>query len=86
VSSRRCSGCGIDWPDAWTEYRKCPQCGVPTDRLSNVTPLDADAALSMKRHFEFDQFFKDWDEKRVLREAEIVGTLDLQLQPQGEKR
>jgi hypothetical protein len=53
----RCSTCGHDWPDS-SKYSICPECLERTDRVTNVAAMDADLALSLKNHLDFERFYK----------------------------
>jgi hypothetical protein len=54
---RRCEiGCE-DWPDT-LEYRICPRCDGETTRFSNLRPLSAEDARSIKSHIEFNAYYE----------------------------
>lgn len=56
---RRCDvGC-LTWPDD-KKYAKCPVCGEPTTRYSNLKVADADEINETL----FDVFYKEWDERQ----------------------
>jgi hypothetical protein len=53
---RRCDlGCA-SWPDELI-YGKCLDCGEPTTRYSNLTPMDADEAKSAFSHAQFEEYY-----------------------------
>ena len=54
---RRCDlGCE-SWPDE-ALYTRCPRCGNPTERFTNLSPLDSDEAASILSHIEFDRYYE----------------------------
>lgn len=54
---RRCDlGCE-SWPDD-VLYKRCPECGEPTTRYSNLRPMPRDEARSILLHKEFDKFYE----------------------------
>jgi hypothetical protein len=54
---RRCDiGCE-SWPDE-VLYKTCPECGQPTERFSNLRPLDSDEALSILLHKQFETYYE----------------------------
>ncbi len=54
---RRCDlGCE-SWPDELI-YQKCPVCGEPTARYTNLNPVDPDEARSVIRHKAFERFYE----------------------------
>jgi hypothetical protein len=56
-SGRRCAlGCE-SWPDE-SDYARCPQCGEPTSRYSDLYPLSSEEARSKKLHIEFERFYE----------------------------
>lgn len=61
---RRCSDCGINFPDNYRKFKKCLGCGGKTDGFSTE---EADADYLKKA---FDVYFKQWDEDRAAREKE----------------
>lgn len=75
MSARRCSQCGHDWPDSWTEFRKCPQCLKATDRLPNEDPMDADLAKSLKSHLDFERYYDAREAKRQPEMAELEASM-----------
>lgn len=46
----RCSGCNIDWPNAYS-YSACPKCGEKTWSCGSGDPLDVLPAMSMAERF-----------------------------------
>jgi len=76
VSARRCSSCGLNWPDDHKKYKTCPECAGKTDSLNNSAPMDS----TELNHRLFEVFFKAWDEKRVEAEKQaedLIDSLDL---------
>ena len=65
AAARRCSRCGIDWPDAWDEYGKCPGCEERTDRIMDAKPLGTAEALSRRNHYAFEAFYQRREDARV---------------------
>ena len=60
---RRCElGCE-SWPDE-SDFDFCPSCGEPTVRYSNLTPLDADEAHSLRRHAAFERYYEGYCNRR----------------------
>lgn len=56
AQGRRCdTGCE-SWPDD-DSYKRCPMCGDRTSRYSNLRPLDADEARSLKLTLEFESMY-----------------------------
>lgn len=55
---RRCAAGCESWPDTG-KYNKCPVCGEPTTRFSNLSPLTQKEANIR----EFDLFYERWDEE-----------------------
>jgi hypothetical protein len=54
---RRCDiGCE-SWPDE-PIYQKCPTCGEPTTRFSNLTPVSAEEGRSAIRAAAFERFYE----------------------------
>lgn len=57
ATGRRCDlGCE-SWPDE-PIYKKCPTCGEPTKRFSNLTVLSPEEARSKLLHTEFETFYE----------------------------
>lgn len=55
---RRCDfGCE-SWPDH-DDYATCPACGEETTRYSNLKPLDADVARSLKLELDFESYYEE---------------------------
>ena len=46
------------WPDD-AEFETCPICEEPTKRYRNVTPLTRNEALSVKRHHQFEVYYRE---------------------------
>lgn len=56
---RRCElGCE-SWPDK-AMYSKCPECGEPTTRYSNMSPLPDEEAESILLHKQFEAYYERW--------------------------
>lgn len=52
---RRCTVCGITWP---ASFKRCYECGGPTD-LGKIAPtLTEEEATSKQRHWEFEQYLE----------------------------
>lgn len=60
---RRCAiGCE-SWPDELI-YQKCPECGEPTERISNLSPIHPEEGRSILRHKAFERFYEDHCRKK----------------------
>jgi hypothetical protein len=56
---RRCAlGCE-SWPDE-AIYSRCPVCGQPTERVSNLEPLSDEDARSILLHAEFEKYYEKY--------------------------
>lgn len=54
---RRCElGC-YTWPDKQL-YARCAICGEPTERYSNLDPVDEEEAKSILLHLEFEKYYE----------------------------
>ena len=67
MPARRCSPCGLNWPDDYTNYKTCLECGEKTDGVGNAEPM-SDSEVN---HRKFEMFFKEWEEKRVAEVADL---------------
>lgn len=75
-SARRCTMCAIDWPDNYTLYSKCLECGEKTDRISNGNPMASAEAKSRKSWLDFERFYEKRCSERESREiAELESIL-----------
>jgi hypothetical protein len=63
--SRRCSQCGINWPN-FLEHSTCAKCGGKTDLIGNQPPMSLAEASSLKRELEFARYY---DEREAAREG-----------------
>lgn len=45
------------WPDE-ALYTRCPRCGEPTTRHTNLYPLDSEEAASILSHIEFEKYYE----------------------------
>ena len=55
---RRCElGCE-SWPDT-EAFKKCPECGEPTRRMSGLSPLALEEAQSVLRHYQFERAYEE---------------------------
>lgn len=67
---RRCDNGCESWPDD-KRYKRCPSCGEPATRFSNLQPLDKLEAL----YAEFEAYYEDWesdqDPKRLIDLSDI---------------
>jgi hypothetical protein len=64
----RCTPCGVSWPAQASNYGVCPQCCEKTDPITHETPMDADEAMSLKMHCEFERFC---DKRDALKQREL---------------
>lgn len=57
-SARRCSICAISFPNH-DKWKKCAQCGEPTDIIGNAEPNVTDVeAVSLLRNREFEEYLE----------------------------
>jgi Zn finger protein HypA/HybF involved in hydrogenase expression len=68
TAARRCSTCGIDWPNHNLKYKVCPKCEGSLFATTSGTPMPEDEALSLKRHCEFDHYCQKRDYERLAAE------------------
>lgn len=57
MNALRCSDCGIAWPADQELYGSCPVCEGETSEVAEQ-PMDAEIALSAKRHADFERFYQ----------------------------
>ena len=75
AAARRCSRCGIDWPDDMTTYGQCPGCERTTVRMLDAQPpVDAEA-LSRRKRLAFEAFYRRREGAQVA-ELERIPTVD----------
>lgn len=63
--ARRCTNCGIDWPDDWTLYRTCAGCNCQTRRVTHGNPLTPAEAASRIKHIDFEAYYAEIEERRA---------------------
>lgn len=57
-SARRCTICALSFPSSPT-WKKCAQCGEPTDPVGNVAPnITEKEATSLLRAREFQEYLE----------------------------
>jgi hypothetical protein len=78
MAARRCSNCGLNWPDVWKDYRKCPKCEGDLDP-SGSDPMEDDEARSLKNHLEFERYWEKWELERFAAQAQILVELEASL-------
>lgn len=66
MAARRCSKCGIAWPNNW-RYEKCPQCREQTSYFADEDSIPEDEADRLARRAEFERYY----EKRGPRDVEL---------------
>jgi hypothetical protein len=53
--ARRCTICGISWPD---QFKRCYECGGPTDLFKGEPTITVEEAESKKKHYKFEQYLE----------------------------
>lgn len=69
MNAYRCPMCLVNWPHH-SLYQPCPECGEQTSAIRDIEPIDADEALSRKRHADFERYCEDRDNRRFADELE----------------
>ena len=71
MSAYRCNPCSTNWPPS-SDYNPCPECEGKTDFFSNTDSIDADEALSRKKHADFERFWEERESKRQAAESKAL--------------
>lgn len=56
----RCTICTLDWPP-YEEFEVCPSCGEDCTPFSHMKSMPLTDALHLKRAYEFETFYEEWD-------------------------
>ena len=78
VASLHCNRCELDWPVDYDNFTACPECEGRTWWMCAGAPMSAEKAISMKRHADFNRFYKARELKRFEQQAKTLKALEFE--------
>ena len=70
MASYRCSQCGTYWPQTG-DYRRCPECEIPTWK-SGARPISTEDAASRVNRVLFERYAREWEDRRAIEEENAI--------------